>query len=841
MASTDTVLASIGTLVTLVDNFPMSIFDLFKGKTYTSIFEFLIDVLTAFGVPIDEAIEWILKEIYSIETGVENIMENFNEALANADFKEPEESHFLNMLDYTLKTLIMTVLSSVYGCSSIPMLPNKVMDYPCPDIFGNSNSNWDNRWKLGIYPGRFEIPAKMIDPMGMLEITPTSTEGNIFYETGGRELYYKKEKISSNIGATISNNAYSNVKENVSVKVIIEQDGDNHWLYFKLGKKVPENIKLSFDYYDNDISSFLEWETNIKIATTESDTKLLINNCSEIRNVLINNNISSYNIYGGICCLLSREESILGEYEHLFENVKWGDNGIMLGSYEGNEEKQYKYVQCDKKEVKKTAKRVSTPPSNPGEKDPDYIVVYKGPNPNELYKTFDMNAFIWYVLNKSSRHTQREINYTMWDSRLRARRRGNIRNNKANGYTDYFNDKQKIKWYASKSGSTGEFLDIKKTDKYIEKGNAYYPILQLKKASSGIYGMEISFPAQRYYKPTFRFKTVKKLNNGEEDDVKGKPFNFNASIYQFNWEYLLSIKILKPKIMLAGFVNYLTGGLLYEASTAEFNFTKQLIKSKISSSVKKIIEADDMEVEDCYTTFSNDEVNSMLEDMLLSRNNMTYQGGEKYKTKYHDVNSYYDSINSIAASTTREESVTKLTKLLDDATVSPGEEGSINYGFETNINGQELLYKVIWAVIMPIVESLFTPQVLLLFIINMSLTGMVNLANFDLSLSVLFNLIFNKIMGLIKAIIKFIKDKIVELIYQFILNKIMPLILKWLAALNLEKLRNWLLALEAAIKCLPLLPMFDLNKKINSGIDEVNYADIIKKDVSDIPESLSPC
>ena len=69
----------------------------------------------------------------------------------------------------------------------------------------------------------------------------------------------------------------------------------------------------------------------------------------------------------------------------------------------------------------------------------------------------------------------------------------------------------------------------------------------------------------------------------------------------------------------------------------------------------------------------------------------------------------------------------------------------------------------------------------------------------------------------------------------------MPLILKWLAALNLEKLRNWLLALEAAIKCLPLLPMFDLNKKINSGIDEVNYADIIKKDVSDIPESLSPC
>ena len=41
--STDKVLGTIGALNTLVENFPMSILDLHKGKTYTSIFDFLMD------------------------------------------------------------------------------------------------------------------------------------------------------------------------------------------------------------------------------------------------------------------------------------------------------------------------------------------------------------------------------------------------------------------------------------------------------------------------------------------------------------------------------------------------------------------------------------------------------------------------------------------------------------------------------------------------------------------------------------------------------------------------------------------------------------------------------
>ena len=57
MSSTAKVLGTIGALNTLIENFPMSILDLFKGKTYTSVFEFIIDVLYACGVPTNEIIE----------------------------------------------------------------------------------------------------------------------------------------------------------------------------------------------------------------------------------------------------------------------------------------------------------------------------------------------------------------------------------------------------------------------------------------------------------------------------------------------------------------------------------------------------------------------------------------------------------------------------------------------------------------------------------------------------------------------------------------------------------------------------------------------------------------
>jgi len=835
MSSTDKVLGTIGALQTLVDNFPMSILDLLKGKTYTSIFDFLIDVLVACGVDINEAVEWLLEKIYSVEVKLDNLQD----VLGRMNVKDTQECTTLKIIEYGVKGILMSLLSSIYGCSSVPVLPNKYMDYPNPDIFDKEGKGRLKLWETSQYPFLFDIPVKMIDPMGMLEITPTSTEGRIFYDIEGIDVYYKKTEVPISFKSTYTTKSITNIV------ALLETNNNETWLSFISNNKLPENIKINIEYLDKQGNN-LTWETVIKIASNKSENRLLIanDNCkiSQINSIRINDNLGSYEIAGGIICYLTK--NIDEAYDELFTNVIWGNTPILgvsshsteldyneeaeeeymfpdddydIYADESENKKHYKYEQLSETPKKfRKAKRMYSVPSNVNENSPDLIVVYMGPKLNELYKTFDMNAFLWYVINKSASHTQREINYTMWDSRLLMKKHINL--------LDY------NKWYASKDSITSEFLNITSGNTQISKSDILYPILQLKKSPTNLYGINISFPSQRYYKPVYREKQI----NDEESNFN---LNFNSSIYRFNWDYLKSINIFKPKIMLAGFVNYLTGGVLYNLSSTDINITKKLIKTKLSTAVKKIIEADDMEIEDCYTMFSNDEFNSMLEDMLLSRYNKTYYGGNTNKVKTHDAETYYSMIDSLNLNTSRSESVSKLTKLVDDIIETPGEEGSLDFGFESNVDKNILFKELLWAITMPIIESLFTPQVMLLLIINMHLTGLVNINNFSVNdLGLILNLILNKIMGLLKSIIEYIKDLIVELLYEFLMKKIVPLILKWMAALNLEKLNNWLTILTASLNCIPLFK-FNINKENN--IDDVNYADIVSRSIPATPEASS--
>ena len=67
MAPTDKVLGQIAAMSTFIENFPMSILDMMQGKTYTSIFDFMIDVLAACGVDLNDITQFLLDEIYGVE------------------------------------------------------------------------------------------------------------------------------------------------------------------------------------------------------------------------------------------------------------------------------------------------------------------------------------------------------------------------------------------------------------------------------------------------------------------------------------------------------------------------------------------------------------------------------------------------------------------------------------------------------------------------------------------------------------------------------------------------------------------------------------------------------
>ena len=140
---------------------------------------------------------------------------------------------------------------------------------------------------------------------------------------------------------------------------------------------------------------------------------------------------------------------------------------------------------------------------------------------------------------------------------------------------------------------------------------------------------------------------------------------------------------------------------------------------------------------------------------------------------------------------------------------------------------------------MPIIESLFTPQVMLLLMTNYIMTGLIKIDEFgNADLTMILNILLNNVLGLLKIIVRFVIDLIIELLMEFFYEKVLPLLVKYKLAIELEKVNRWLEVLAIALACIPRLD-FLKKKKIISTIDEVNYADITN--VQNIPENNSGC
>ena len=865
MTPTDKVLGQIAAMSTFIENFPMSILDMMQGKTYTSIFDFMIDVLVACGVDINEIIQFLLDKIYGVEENINDGLEGFYEKLKNGAVEVNAQNEFLEGLEYAIKDIFMALLSSIYTCSAIPILPNKMFDGPNSETFEDNKSNAfgplqvkNNEWS-GLL-----VPTSVIDPMGLLDIDPTSTDGRMFYAIEGGDRYFKKELVP--------HTEYVKVKEiqtkdeTIKVPVFVEQklfdkqigvgikriqqaadNTEEDINKFYITGPAEKDIIVQMSYQSYGSKSSYVWEGTIPKGKTETTEEWICSPIdmfgegrkSIIQSISINNNGGSVDLGDKTWVYLSSGAST--EFISIWSGnglnaISWGAENDATTKIESAETKTvtkdeeievekaitkygYEYVEVQGSDIDSNAniERVNFVPTSDITTDsPSYIVFYDGLNPNLLYKSMDMNAFLWYVLHKGMKTPQVEYNHMMWDSRVSALKQGVSRKS-----AEEWNE-----WYNSKTGYTEEFKYFGST---IVEDTPIFPIMQLEGQGMAENLLKVHIPAQRYFLP--------KVRNANIDRNEVPRHAFNASMYKYNWDYLNNIQILKPKLLLVGLCEHLLGFSLSTISSTNINFTKKLIETKLSSAIKSVIEANDMEVEDCYMEFSNDEVNAMLEEMLLSRYNATTYGGETATVRVHDTKKYIAMLDQVNANTSVEGNMTTITKLLTEVTTDPGTEGSIDYGLKVSTDGN-ILKKLLWAIVMPLLMSIFTPQVMLLLYMNFELMGITKIDTFNgQDFTKIINLIMNKIFGLLKSIILFIKDKIVELLLILLYEKILPILMQYQAILLLERITFWLAILKDAISCVPLFK-FKRNKVIGA-IDSVDYADIIPS--QDTPESTSSC
>lgn len=399
----------------------------------------------------------------------------------------------------------------------------------------------------------------------------------------------------------------------------------------------------------------------------------------------------------------------------------------------------------------------------------NFYCVESSLTPTTTYQSYDLNVFLWYVLNFGNIINDNERGKMIWDNRIEIKE----------------NDLEDDEKFNILHFNCSIFLGKKK--------------------------LNILFDGERY---------------GE----------LSSTIYRFNQDYLNSVKLFSPKLILTNIVETLMNKPLEFSLDIHYSFNAQLIEAQVSQIIKNIIDEEEQAATDCYFSFSNEEYDNLMEEAELRKYKAVKTNGDAKPAATVNVEDILKQLDKINSAATSHERVATITKFLYDLAATPAKDASIEYqqSLDCSVNKQ-WLYDIISSIVMPIAKSLFSPKVLMIFVVNFSLLGLIDLNEFKSSSNKLMDLIYTKLIATIKSVIAFVKDLIIQYFCQIIADKLKELIETGVLLMVQEKLLYWTKLLTAAMAFLPDVNLAFNRQNVLTAIDDVNYADIVP--VQNKPES----
>lgn len=434
---------------------------------------------------------------------------------------------------------------------------------------------------------------------------------------------------------------------------------------------------------------------------------------------------------------------------------------------------------------------------------------------NTLYKSQDLNAFIWYVMNRGVADIQIEENKMMWDSRVMDSKTGSSKRTDVKTWNFWLNSKSNKNdlFYCSGSGEEQKYYEAYSGGTTILK--YLHPIMQLKRDAETNFALNVKFSSQSYYTP---YKSL---------------FDYNKTIFEFNKDYLENIRIFVPRIILSNLIETLIHGKISILDTLLKSEQDNVIDKKLDMIINGVLEETDTTVSDCFFSFSNEDYIEMIQQTELEKYSATYTGGDGSPATKYSKDALLDALDSINSTATMNETITEITKTVYDIASIPSEDSSVKASDgSVAMANSNWLNRIVAAIMKPIVKSLLTPQVMLLFVINLEAVGMLDI---DGDFDKIYELIFKKILSLFVGLARYIRDKIVEFLLKLFKERIQPMLVQWSAILVSENINDWIRLLLEAIQC---IPRFNIKTDLTE-IDNVQYADIVK--TQDIPESSQTC
>lgn len=469
--------------------------------------------------------------------------------------------------------------------------------------------------------------------------------------------------------------------------------------------------------------------------------------------------------------------------------------------------------------------------------------------PSELYKSFDFNAFLWYVINKSegvSNETERKK--CTWDNRvpnLRKFRRANdekLLNDflEAPSEVTAPNAKDKVKrLYRSNkiNGLTKKGIvicdydkspvDVRNGDSITIWANAdrYYKTRKIWGQKCHLYDSIDALNEAVKKRKSGKYKHGDAYRQGDDiimytssthaKTFNGEGFYVNKTIYEFNFDFIYSLKLFDSKVLVMSILNSLLSLIRGVSLNASLTIEQRAMAVKIEQMISKTIELDDQEIDNSSFDFDNTAYDAMLEQ----GNNAALSDEER-----EALNNYISGIDNAA---TYDEQTTTIASAISAFTynvITTEDEGgtSSKFGLYGSTNLRDMFNLLIKEIVVDLVMQVLTPKVIVLYAVNSYVMGgdmedVFKINDWDKLLDSWKNLIINMTCQ--------IKDIIIKELYNWVVSKISPLIKLFVEKLTLEALNYYTDLITQLIEnCTDMASSFNSS---NTVIDNVNYADII--------------
>ena len=453
--------------------------------------------------------------------------------------------------------------------------------------------------------------------------------------------------------------------------------------------------------------------------------------------------------------------------------------------------------------------------------NPDRIpsLYHEGYTTNELWKSRDFNAYLWYVINKGNNFGTAK-NKTYWDNRvdylLKFSRDKQVKEAFFNAQEEY-------------TSSDTTMIVVRDPD-VVKKRYVRCEYIEKSSMSSRANTLRIYLNPNLYYRK--RKITVK---------VGGiqRAFSLNKTVFEFSYDYIYSLKLFNARVLVSSIVNSLLG--ITGNITATISVNRQLFANRIRKVVNKIMAADDNggSIDDCYFTFSNKEYDEMLADAINKYNGKFQVGSKNVDVDYADIIKQLNKINDFAKmvpGSKQEKDAIKDTFvsigniLSRTVTSTDFEEEGGNIGVDF---GFTVVNTLISEIVTQIVMQVLSPKIAILLKVQTAIMGEEkNNDTWEYFMSNFNNLLTQMVIN--------IKDMILQRLMRWVMDELSVLLELFVSKLLLEKMmyyRRLLISLTNNMMSIRSLFRNRYYNNVWDGIENsVDYADI----ENFVPEKTEP-